>query len=439
MAEAFRKTPTPIIFLLICFLCPVELSLFVGEFRLPPHRIALLILIPIAASRFLLRADTNLRVYDLLFVAFGVWLLAVYTAHGTGASGFVYGGSLALESTASYLIARAWVRDVATLHQTLKVTLAIIVVAALIALPETFLGRNFTHDLMAQLTGYQHPISVRTRLGLTRAYGTFDHPIHYGTFCAALMAMFWYAERRTITRVKRATFISGATFLGLSSAPILCLLVQGGLIVWERMTRGLASRFWLTMAAGVVAYMVVAALATRSPVAILATGLTLDSSTGFYRLLIWNFGLENVWAHPMFGIGLADWARPHWMVSDTIDSFWLVTAMRSGIPSVVILLLAILSLAIAVNRRGVKNKSALVRGLSRGWLFSLIALCFIATTVHFWNVSVTFFFFFLGLAGALADPRKVRRSRQPAPKLQTEKVAQPAPYTAVLGDALAAR
>lgn len=414
MADAFQKTPTPIIFLLFCFLCPTELSIFAGDIRLPPHRIALLLLFPFAVMRFLTRRDIRIRSFDWLLIAFGLWLLVVYTYHGVGAAGFIYGGSLVLETTVSYLIARAWVRDADTLRNTLKVALLAILIAALIALPETLFGKVFTHDLLAQLTGYQHPTSVHTRLGLTRAYGTFDHPIHYGTFCAALLAMAWYSERHTMSRIRRGAFISGATFLGLSSAPILCLLIQGGLITWERLTRGLKSRMWLTFGAIAAAYVVVELLATRSPFAIFATKLTLDSSTGYYRLLIWEFGLQNVLAHPILGIGLADWVRPSWMVSDTIDAFWLLLAMRSGIPSVVLLVVALALLILAINRRGIRNKSALVRGLSRGWLFSLIALCFIATTVHFWNVLLTFFFFFIGLGGALADPKLRRRSRQTA-------------------------
>lgn len=418
MARALRITPAPIIFLLLCFLCPTEFSVFVGDIRLPPHRIALLLLIPIAAFRLATRSDVRLRLFDGLFVLFGLYMLLVYTHHGHGVRGFIYGGSLALETTASYLIARAWVRDVEILRATLKVTLAIIIVAALIALPETLFGQVFTHDLLAKLTGYHHPTSVHTRLGLTRAYGTFDHPIHYGTFCAALLAMFWYAERTTFNRFRRTTIVSGATFLGLSSAPILCLVIQGGLITWEKLTRGIPARVWLTIGAIVAAYVALSLVATRSPIAILATGLTLESSTGYYRLLIWEHGLKSVMAHPLLGIGLADWARPSWMASDTIDTFWLLTAMRSGIPSVLLLIAALGLLVRAVNKRGVRSRNALTRGLARGWLFSLLALCFIATTVHFWNVSLTFFFFFIGLAGALADPKRRRKKRRRVPRPQ---------------------
>jgi hypothetical protein len=39
---------------------------------------------------------------------------------------------------------------------------------------------------------------------------------------------------------------------------------------------------------------------------------------------------------------------------------------------------------------------------------SLIALTLVGCTVHYWNVLYAFFFFFIGLAGWMADPVKVR-------------------------------
>jgi len=70
------------------------------------------------------------------------------------------------------------------------------------------------------------------------------------------------------------------------------------------------------------------------------------------------------------------------------------------------------------------NKDPTVRGLARGWTMSLIALSAVATTVHLWNVPYSYFFFFLGAAGWLADPAKVRATaKKMAPAKKT-----PAPY-----------
>lgn len=405
MRNSTRHVPAPVVLLILSFLCPTEFSLYVADLRLPPHRVALLLLFPFAIWRLLTRRDIRICAFDVLMGLFGIWLIGIYQYHD-GSDGLVYGGSLALESLGAYLVARAWIRSLEAMLATLKVMAVAIGAAALFALPETVFGATFTHDLLQQLTGYQHPTVVESRLGLTRAYGTFDHPIHYGTFCAGLLASFWYAERRLERKLKRAALIGGATFLGLSSAPLLCIALQSSMLVWERVTRGIAARVTLSLAGLAGLYIGVSVVATRSPIKLIATGLTLDSWTGFYRLQIWEHGLANVWENPWTGIGLADWDRPAWMVSSTVDAFWLVTAMRSGIPSFLLLAGAIALLARSVVRGTALSRDRDIRRLGMGWMMSLIALCLIATTVHYWNVLHAYYFFFLGLGGWIADPRR---------------------------------
>ena len=68
-----------------------------------------------------------------------------------------------------------------------------------------------------------------------------------------------------------------------------------------------------------------------------------------------------------------------------------------------------------------------MRGFARAWLFSLIALSLAACTVHFWNALYAYFFFFLGLGGFMADPKRVRAR---APKAVAQPQDPPA-YAAV--------
>jgi hypothetical protein len=422
--------PLPVFALLIAFLCPVELSLDVAGLRIPPHRLALLLLTPLALWRAATSPSIRLRGFDYVFVLFHVLTVAVFMIHEGYHEGMVYGGSLALEGLGAYLVARVWIRDVETFDATLRGFAVAVAVAALIALPETLFGQLFTHDFLRQVTGYVHPTGVESRLGLTRAYGVFDHPIHYGTFCAALLAVFWTAARTRQQRYRRTALLCGATFLGLSSAPMLCLMFQAGLLIWERMTRGMVHRTTLTLAALTGLYIGASLVMTRSPINLIATGMTLDSWTGFYRLQIWEHGLANVFANPLIGIGLGDWERPWWMVSSTVDAFWLVVAMRQGLPVLFLLVLALGLLVRAVVKRGLHQPDPRVRRLARGWIISLIALSLVGVTVHFWNVLYTFYFFFVGLAGWMADPRRVRkaaiRHRPPAT------VAQQSGYYPVL-------
>lgn len=406
MSRALPAAPVPVTFVILSFLCPTELSLYVEGLRLPPHRVALIILFPFAVWRLVSTSDVRVRLFDLLFVAFGAMTVGVFIHHADGHEGLVYGGSLALESTGGYLVARAFVRDLETFLGVLKVMFAAIVVAMVIALPETLLGQLFVHDFLASVTGYVHPTGLETRMGLTRAYGTFDHPIHYGTFCAAMLALFCYADRQSTSARKRAVFLLFATILGLSSAPLLCLGLQCAMIVWEKSTRAVPSRTTLTMVVLTGLYIGASMFSNRSPIAFIATGMTFDSWTGYYRLQIWEHGMNNVWAHPWTGIGLAEWERPWWMVSSTVDAFWLVITMRQGIPSFLVLALAIVLLARATVKRAGRSQDLRLRKLMMGWMMSLIAMCLIGCTVHYWNVLNAYFFFFLGLAGALADPRR---------------------------------
>jgi len=408
MLRALKKAPLPVVLLIFSFLCPTEFSLFLAGLRLPPHRVVLIVLLGFAAMRFLTRRDIHIQSFDVFFLLFNIWTVYAFSYHDGSGAGLVYGGSLALESLGAYLIARAYVRDLNSLRATLKVMLLAIAIAATVALPETFLGKNFTHDMLYALTGYHHPTAVQTRLGLTRAYGTFDHPIHYGTFCAGLLALLWFSQPEASKRRGRAALVTGATFLGISSAPLLCLILQIAMIAWERITRFIPARTLVSLVALVGLFIGIQIVSTRSVFTVIATRLTLDSWTGFYRIQIWEHGMANVWMHPWIGLGLAEWERPWWMVSSTIDAFWLVIAVREGIPAFLLLAVAIGLLGYnVISHRKIKVEPER-RRLVMGWMMSLIALCLIALTVHFWNVLYAYFFFFLGLGGCLADP-KVRR------------------------------
>ncbi len=406
ISKSGAKAPLPVLILIASFLCPTEFSVYVADLRIPPHRAALILLLPFALWRLCAQKEMKVRSFDIAFALFNAWTVAIFTYHHGQPDGLVYGTSLAIDGCGSYLVARVWVRDHATMLATLRAVGYAILVAAAIALPETLFGRNFTHDLLREITGYIHPTAVESRLGLTRAYGSFDHPIHYGTFCAAMLAVYWYAARSTGERVKRFAFIGIATFLGLSSAPILCLLLQTAMLIWERATRGTTNRTSMTLIAMTGLYVGAACIMTRSPINFIATGMTLDSWTGYYRLQIWENGLLSVYANPWTGIGLNEWERPWWMVSSTVDAFWLVIAMREGMPGLTFLVAGIALLSRAVYQRGLSHPDLACRRLARGWFMSLIALMLIGTTVHFWNVLYSFFFFFVGLAGWLADPAR---------------------------------
>lgn len=412
---ARAAVPWPVLVLIASFLAPTELSLYIAGLRLPPHRIALILFLPVALWRLATVREIRVRAFDVLMPIYAAWTLVVYILHGGCADGLQYGGSIALESFGAFLIARAYVTSLALFQATVRALVLAVGAVFLVALPETISGVHYVHDALREVTGYVHPVGHEVRLGLTRAYGTFDHPIHLGTFCAGILAMVWYADLSRRAWLARLGLVSGATVLGLSSAPILCLGLQGVFIGWDRVTRGLPFRLMLTLGGIAVVYVLLSLVMTRTPVSFVATGFTLDSSTGYYRLLIWQHGFENVLANPWIGIGLADWERPEWMASATVDAYWLVTTMRSGIPAFLMLATVVILVVRAAIRRRRVSRSHAERQAALGWLIAFTALSLVACTVHYWNVLHSYFFFILGLAGWLANPVPKGQAMRPDP------------------------
>lgn len=421
-----RWPPAPVALLCFILLCPTFLSLDIAGLRLPPYRFLFLILLPLALVRMMSRPDIRIRGFDVLVGLLAVWQVAIY-AYNDGQAGLVYGGSLALEILGGYFIARAYVRDPGVMISTVNLLVVTIAILGAIALIDMITGRYVLYEIMSPFLSLPPPTEAEYRWGLRRSNATFDHPIHYGVYCASVLALVWYAARDPVRRYMRAGFVAFATFLALSSAPLLSVGLQSAMIAWNTLTRGFPMRLYITLAIISGLYIGVMFVSNRPPLQLLITGMTFDPWTGIYRTWIWEHGLANVWASPWTGLGLADWERPDWMVASTIDSFWLVLAMRSGIPAFLILALAIGLLMRAVVRRGSRSKDPIRRRLAAGWMISLLALCLLGATVHYWNVLHTAFFFYLGLGGMLADPKPMRKPRPRAASHQHPAAVWPEP------------
>jgi hypothetical protein len=95
------------------------------------------------------------------------------------------------------------------------------------------------------------------------------------------------------------------------------------------------------------------------------------------------------------------------MVSESIDAFWLLLGIRTGLPTVVFLLSAMGLLVDAAAKVWRRHPNWLVKRYAKAWFISFIAFMRVGCTVHFWNVLSCYFFFFLGFAGWIRDP--VRR------------------------------
>jgi hypothetical protein len=373
---------------------PVESSVMIGDLRLSPYRAILILAVIPVVYRFLTGQAHGVRLPDVLMLAHTFWAVgALFLVHGDAA--IEPAGIYALEATVPYFLARTYIRSAADFEAFARVMAVVIALLIPWAAYE-----SISHHILRN-----PPTQYPPRWGLSRAYGPFEHPILYGTFCAAMFGITFYALKGRVQpsgRLLRAGGVLAATFFSLSAGPLTALMAQVGLAGWNWLMRRVRHR-WLVLAglfAG--AWTVVSLLSTRTPIHVFIWYFTFDRGTSYMRILIWEYGSANVVAHPVFGIGMNDWARPDWM-PPSVDNFWLVIAMRYGVPAVAFLLLAMLWMCFKVGRNK-QLEDPHARNCRLGWMFSLIGLIVAGSTVHYWNATFCLFMFLLGAGAWMTRP-----------------------------------
>ena len=152
---------------------------------------------------------------------------------------------------------------------------------------------------------------------------------------------------------------------------------------------------------------------------------TFSTQSAYNRILIFEFGTAEIARHPIFGIGLGEWQRPSWM-SDSMDNFWLATAVRYGLPALIFFLGLLLGLVWAVGQR--KDLPAEWRRARHAWAFTLFGIAVAAATVHLWNALFVLFFFLIGSGAWMLDARPNGADRRIVPTNNLRTHPRPARY-----------
>jgi hypothetical protein len=376
---------------LISLLVPYRFRIFGLLFQ--PYKLWLLIIFIPLVVMFLKGKAGKPMIVDWLMIGSTGWaLLSLLKNHGVGFT-VITGGTQVLEFLGAYFLARIAVRS-GTDFRRMVIMLFVMV---LIMLPLAAIESITRVPFLAELIGPTWmPVDTGIRMGMRRAQLVFEHPILFGAFVSTVFGLVWYAlipEANIMTRMFLVGFIGLTTIFSLSTSAFMSIQVQLILIFWELATRPNPNRWrifgWLV----VIGYVALDMVTVRTPFHTLVNYAAFSSQSSYNRILIFEFGMQNVKANPIFGIGFRDWARPRWMKA-SFDNHWLLYAMRHGVPAFLMFAGAIVLIVRKMARQPLIDP--LDRACRAGYLTALAGIVLAGGTAHYWKQLLVFVMFIIG-------------------------------------------
>ena len=389
------------IILLYSLIIPAGINFTFGTVLLYPFRIILLISMPIVAMEM---ARTRLRpmLADYLVLIAAGWLF-IATIYNLGfGNGIESASREAIDFAMGYFVARACIRSGQDVVRLLWWFLpGFLFIAAIFAF-ESISHKLVLFPLFPHFTKTVDSIS-QVRLGLMRARGPFPHPIHGGLFLASFLPLYFVLAGRAKKRL--AGILAACTaFFSLSSAAILALLLSIALTAYAWLASRLYGRInWFNLLIPLVTILVLLELVTESGVVkLIIRYFSISPGTGYYRLLIWEYGSEAVRAKPLFGVAYGGYERVGWMRTGSVDNHWLALAIRFGIVVPVVLLGAVV-MAMWNLSKARKWCHPQDRWITHGLTITLFATSACLWTVFAWLQVQVWFMMLIGMSVSLSQ------------------------------------
>lgn len=382
---------------MIAFALPIQAE--IGGLVFTTIRLFLLVVIIPLTFNLLSGRYGSVLVVDILFFLHMLWGTAALAVNNPDRV-IAFMGSNSIEFIGGYVIARACIRNIEDFRRLCWLIICLILITLPLALYETLTGNPIIIRLIESMPGISSTTIANSapRFGLERVQVFLPHPIHYGLFVSLILAIVFVGFKDRLSNMTRYTItfvVLACTMMSLSSGAVLAAFLQIGLIGWAWVFRKVGVRWIVFFGLCTVMYVVIDLLSNRTPIQVFLHYATFNSHNAYFRKIIFDWGIKNVWANPVFGIGLNDWERPVYMRSGSMDNFWLVMAVRYGLPGFLLLASGYLYGIWRVGRRNLNGDIPLLR-LRQSWVIGMVGVTFSLTTVHVWGEIYSFIFFFFG-------------------------------------------
>jgi hypothetical protein len=396
----------PLVMVIYSFLLfPIEVKLNVAGLNLYAYRIAIIAAIPLLIYLAPRRAGSVNKV-DLLVALGCSWMMISFVQLYGPNQGLVRSLAIVLDTFGGYLIARGSISSLNDLRRVLILIIPGLIFAAgffaLESLSGQLLVRPFFGSIFGSAVSYEAGAAqgnlnllYETRIGLLRAYSVFSFPILGGVLLASLLPLYLLSGLRS-----RAMFVgavgSVAGFFSLSSAAFIALALGIGMVLFDRFLPLLRPLRWPFVAAGLAFYGVLAEIALQGGIVGVVGRFTLNPATAYIRRMQWKYGGETVLDNPLFGIGFAIHDKPAWL-TDAIDAHFLLLALRFGLITPVLFVIAVAIVMFTLGRNAV-----FLSRVDRNFVISLnmmlAILVFVSMTVTFFSEANVFFMIALGVS-----------------------------------------
>lgn len=395
----------PILLVLYATLLPRELRVEIGPLILFADRLVLIPVLPYLARR-LMAGAVRLILPDVLVLFSAGWMAVSMMVHYGFMDGLERGGALVFDIVIGYLLARISFRSLPDIRRVLILLAPGLFLAGVAIMVESLLNRPivqaFAEQIFGRLPTYEGGQVAgwanqtgSVRFGMLRGKGPFSHAILAGLYLSTLVAVYNLSGLRGWPRwlSNLAALLSLFT---LSSTAVLALILSWFLLGFEWLQARVRELSWrlLALAAGSAALIIT--LTTNSGISgLIGRYLTFEFQTAYFRQLVWRYGMQSVGNHPWFGIGYAGYERPLWMVTESIDAWWLLLAVRFGLPSALGM-----ALAVIVAIHGLSDVSSRCawaeRRFYRGLAMSMFVLAISLFSVSIWGNLQALFNILLG-------------------------------------------
>lgn len=334
---------------------------------------------------------------DTLVIGYAFWVF-ISVLINNGFARIQFAGLQVVETLGAYSLGRIMFLSIDAYRLFWRVFGYSMLFMLVIGMIELITERFVMHQFFAPFIDVfeNSTLNYPKRMGFDRVQGNLEHPILFGVFWGFGMMHFLSVFDSRISQFFFMTCCILVVGISLSSGAYLALMMQLALLAWAVITKG---RWKLLMILFALLYVVVEILSDRPAIIAITTRLAFSSDTAYWRVLIFEHGMNNVWANPIFGLGLRDWVRPHYLTS-SIDNQWLLTAMRAGFPAFFLQMGAFGTMIYMLLKR--QDLSPLVQKYRRNFLISFVGLFLALGTVAVWSGTQAFLWVLLAMGTSLA-------------------------------------